>query len=190
MGRFYGHFAAAYGTMCLVMVLLAVVTQSHIETGLFGLIGFPIIALIYAAVRVTNPAATTSRAVPAGPISRVRNFKTTNGDRDLTLTLTIEPNELGYQLYVVSHDGSITEDTHHVTRDAARRYAERTYGVPESLWVTGGETNVGSGANRITLEESLAPFWVACRQTSARLQPINVLRAGTSRDRAACSAWS
>jgi hypothetical protein len=145
MGRFYEHFAAAYGTMCLVVVLLAVVTQSHIETGLFGLIGFPIVALIYAAVRVSNVAATTTRAASVGPISRVRNFKTTNGDRDVTLTLTIEPNELGYQLYVVSHDGAITEDTQHVTRDAARRYAEKTYGVPESLWVTGEQSNVGSG---------------------------------------------
>jgi hypothetical protein len=130
MGRFYEHFAAAYGTMWLVVVLLAVITQSHIETGLFGLIGFPIIALIYAAVRTTNRAVTTRRAVPVGPISRVRNFKTTNGDRDLTLTLTIEPNELGYQLYVISHDGSIAEDTHHHPRrgEEIRR---------ENLWRAG-----------------------------------------------------
>ena len=52
MKRFYGNFAAAYGTLWLVMLLLAVVTQRHIDTGLFGLIGFPIIAIIYAVLRI------------------------------------------------------------------------------------------------------------------------------------------
>lgn len=50
--RFYGHFAAAYGTLWLVMLFIAFVTQSHIDTGLFGLVGFPIIALIYATARM------------------------------------------------------------------------------------------------------------------------------------------
>lgn len=54
MRRFYGHFAAAYGTFWLIMMLLAVVTQSHIDAGLFGFIGFPIISLIYAVIRVTS----------------------------------------------------------------------------------------------------------------------------------------
>ena len=50
--RFYGHFAAAYGTLWLVMLLVALLTQSHIDAGLFGLVGFPIIALIYAIARL------------------------------------------------------------------------------------------------------------------------------------------
>ncbi|MEM6256879.1 MAG: hypothetical protein AAGI37_01035 [Planctomycetota bacterium] len=49
--RFYGHFAAAYGTLWLVMLLVAFISQSYIDTGLFGLLGFPIIALIYAIAR-------------------------------------------------------------------------------------------------------------------------------------------
>ncbi|MEM9345149.1 MAG: hypothetical protein AAGB26_00900 [Planctomycetota bacterium] len=49
--RFYGHFAAAYGTLWLVMLLVAFMSQSHIDAGLFGLLGFPIIALIYAIAR-------------------------------------------------------------------------------------------------------------------------------------------
>jgi hypothetical protein len=139
MARFYGHFAAAYGTMWLVLLLLALVTQSNINTGLFGLIGFPIIALIYAAIRISSAPASANGRIPSGPVSRIRNFSTTIQGGEVTLTLTIEANELGYRLLVVSHDGSIAEDTQHVTRDAARRYAERTYGVPESLWVTGSE---------------------------------------------------
>jgi hypothetical protein len=51
MVRFYGHFAAAYGTMWLCLMLAAVVTQSHINAGAFGLYGFPVIALLYAIVR-------------------------------------------------------------------------------------------------------------------------------------------
>ena len=50
--RFYGHFAAAYGTLWLIMLFAAVVSQSHLDAGLFGLIGFPFIALVYAIVRM------------------------------------------------------------------------------------------------------------------------------------------
>lgn len=49
--RFYEHFACAYGTIWLLMLLVALVTQSKIDAGLFGMIGFPIMALIYAFVR-------------------------------------------------------------------------------------------------------------------------------------------
>ena len=51
MLRFYGHFAAAYGTFWLVMLLMALVSQSHIDAGMFGMCGFPILAIIYAAIR-------------------------------------------------------------------------------------------------------------------------------------------
>jgi len=50
--NFYGRFAAAYGTCWLLMVVLAVVTQSHIDAGVFGLVGFPLIALFYAVIRI------------------------------------------------------------------------------------------------------------------------------------------
>lgn len=77
MIRFYGYFAAAYGTMWLMIVFAALVSQSHIETGLFGLIGFPIIALIYAIVRSVSGEALadvpfdsppTGFAVPKGAV--------------------------------------------------------------------------------------------------------------------------
>ena len=48
---FYGHFAAAYGTLWLVVVILAVLTQSHVQTGIFGVFGFPIVSLFYAIAR-------------------------------------------------------------------------------------------------------------------------------------------
>ena len=45
--KLYYDFAAAYGTLWLIMVGVAMLTQSHINTGMFGVIGFPVIAAIY-----------------------------------------------------------------------------------------------------------------------------------------------
>ena len=56
MLKFYGHFAAAYGTIWLILMGAALVSQSHINAGEFGLYGFPIIAALYAAVRMTSSA--------------------------------------------------------------------------------------------------------------------------------------
>ena len=52
---FYGRFAAAYGTCWLVTLFLAVVTQSRIDTGAFGIIGFPLIGIFYATIRIWVP---------------------------------------------------------------------------------------------------------------------------------------
>ena len=46
--RFYGHFAAAYGTFWLVILGVAVLTQLNVNAGEFGLYGFPLFALLYA----------------------------------------------------------------------------------------------------------------------------------------------
>ena len=54
MGEFYYHFAAAYGTIWFALLLLALITQKNINTGQFGLIGFPVLSLIYAAIVVSN----------------------------------------------------------------------------------------------------------------------------------------
>jgi hypothetical protein len=55
MMKFYGHFAAAYGTIWFVMMLYAFLTHSHVNAGSFGLFGFPIIAFFYALIRVGMP---------------------------------------------------------------------------------------------------------------------------------------
>jgi hypothetical protein len=49
--RFYGHFAAAYGTIWLIFVSSIFFTR-HAETGSFGIYGFPAIALVYAMFRM------------------------------------------------------------------------------------------------------------------------------------------
>ncbi|MHC4409445.1 MAG: hypothetical protein ACYS0E_04325 [Planctomycetota bacterium] len=54
-GRFYLHFAAAYGTFWLFLMSVALIGQTHIDTGVFGLVGFPIIAGVYSAIRSQNP---------------------------------------------------------------------------------------------------------------------------------------
>lgn len=47
----YGHFAASYGTCWLIVIGIAVVTQSHIDTGEVGLWGFPIVGIVYMLIR-------------------------------------------------------------------------------------------------------------------------------------------
>ena len=50
--RFYEHFACAYGTLWLILLACSIVTQEHINAGAFGAIGFPVIALVYAFIRL------------------------------------------------------------------------------------------------------------------------------------------
>ena len=49
--RFYGHFAAVYGSCWLIMFLVAFVTQSYINLGELGFFGFLAISLGYAYLR-------------------------------------------------------------------------------------------------------------------------------------------
>jgi hypothetical protein len=49
--KFYTRFAACYGTIWLVMLIVALISGTNINTGYFGLIGFPAISLIFAFVQ-------------------------------------------------------------------------------------------------------------------------------------------
>jgi cbb3-type cytochrome oxidase subunit 1 len=51
--KFYYDFAAAYGSFWLAVMGIAVLTQSHVNAGAFGMFGFTLIAAIYALVK--NP---------------------------------------------------------------------------------------------------------------------------------------
>jgi thiosulfate reductase cytochrome b subunit len=48
MKLFWLHFTSAYGTIWFVLLILALITQSNIRTGEFGLFGFPVLAAVYA----------------------------------------------------------------------------------------------------------------------------------------------
>lgn len=48
MREFYRHFAQAYGTLWIVVVAFALVTQNDIALGEWGMFGFPVAALAYA----------------------------------------------------------------------------------------------------------------------------------------------
>lgn len=50
----YGRFAAAYGTCWLITVLLGLVSQTHINTGWVGLLGFPLVSAAYALLGVNG----------------------------------------------------------------------------------------------------------------------------------------
>lgn len=49
--RFYGHFAAAFGSCWLFLFLVVIITQSRIDLGELGFFGFPIGSAIYAYLR-------------------------------------------------------------------------------------------------------------------------------------------
>jgi hypothetical protein len=50
--KFYGHFAAAFGSLWIFFFLIALVTQSRINLGSLGFIGFPIASAVYAHLRM------------------------------------------------------------------------------------------------------------------------------------------
>lgn len=52
--KFLLYFTSGYGAIWFVTMALAVLSQSHINTGMFGLIGFPIIAGVYAFNQMNN----------------------------------------------------------------------------------------------------------------------------------------
>ena len=52
--KFYGHFAAAYGSCWLLLFLCAMVTQSRINLGELGMFGLPAICAVYAYFRFKN----------------------------------------------------------------------------------------------------------------------------------------
>ena len=54
--KFYGHFAAAYGSCWLLLFLCAFITQSSINLKEFGMFGLPAISAVYAYFRFkSNP---------------------------------------------------------------------------------------------------------------------------------------
>jgi hypothetical protein len=50
--KFYGHFAAAFGSIVILLFLLAFITQGRVNLGVLGMIGIPIACAIYAHQRL------------------------------------------------------------------------------------------------------------------------------------------
>lgn len=48
---FWTYFSSCFGTLFLLILAFSFLTQSYVDTGLFGLVGFPLISIIYAAKR-------------------------------------------------------------------------------------------------------------------------------------------
>ena len=69
LARFYGHFAAAIGTLILAVFFVALVTQSNINVGEVGLFGIPLLALFYAFIRMAGEG---RRSTSPDEIARLR----------------------------------------------------------------------------------------------------------------------
>ncbi len=52
----FTYFSSAYGTCWLILLAAALITSSRINTGLFGLIGFPLVGIVYAIFRRSRDA--------------------------------------------------------------------------------------------------------------------------------------
>ena len=51
---FYGHFAAAFGTCCIVIWLVALIAWVHIDLGHCAFIVIPLASLVYAILRLVS----------------------------------------------------------------------------------------------------------------------------------------
>ncbi len=51
MKTFPLYFTSGYGILWIIVLLISLLTQKRIDTGTFGLVGFPFIALVYASIR-------------------------------------------------------------------------------------------------------------------------------------------
>jgi hypothetical protein len=55
MNKFWIHFLSAYGAIWFVLMAVALLSHSHINTGPFGMYGFPLISLVYALYQRNRP---------------------------------------------------------------------------------------------------------------------------------------
>ena len=63
MRKFYYDFAAAYGTLWLLMFIIVILTQSSVKLGGFGMIGFPLISFTWAIIMRSSGKATMKNEI-------------------------------------------------------------------------------------------------------------------------------
>ncbi|MFN6196182.1 MAG: hypothetical protein ACK58T_42805 [Phycisphaerae bacterium] len=80
MRQFYFDFASVYGTCWLVVMTVALVTNSHVNAGPFGMYGFPFLGLVYAGWAASRRS--TGRSEVAHEIQKLRR-EVTHLRRDL-----------------------------------------------------------------------------------------------------------
>lgn len=58
---FWTYFTSGYGILWLLLLGCSLITRSRIDAGVFGLFGFPVIALVYALIRRSRDSENESR---------------------------------------------------------------------------------------------------------------------------------
>ena len=66
---FWTYFTSAYGTCWLALLAFGFIAQDHIDAGIFGLIGFPLISLFYAGIRRSSDRDDIEDATREVPVS-------------------------------------------------------------------------------------------------------------------------
>jgi hypothetical protein len=57
---FWTYFTSGYGIIWMIFLGCAFISQTHIDAGVFGLIGFPAMAAVYAWIRRSRDSQTES----------------------------------------------------------------------------------------------------------------------------------
>ena len=63
------YFTSAYGACWLILLIISLATMSRINTGIFGLVGFPVVAVIYATLRYTADSRALASESATGSLS-------------------------------------------------------------------------------------------------------------------------
>jgi len=72
---FWTYFTSGYGIIWLSLLIISLISSTHINAGSFGIFGFPIIAAIYAAIRRSNDLKSSSQEIVTLP-PRMTEFLT------------------------------------------------------------------------------------------------------------------
>jgi len=73
---FWTYFTSGYGMIWMFFLGAALIAQKHLDAGLFGLFGFPVIAVIYAWIRCSKDSVAESGQVQHVLPPRMAEFLT------------------------------------------------------------------------------------------------------------------
>jgi len=71
---FWTYFTSAYGMIWMLLLFCSFLSETYIDAGVFGLVGFPIMAAIYAGLRVSKDSQETNSPNTFSEPPQMTNF--------------------------------------------------------------------------------------------------------------------